>query len=91
MQPIRLNADAVGALAADTAVQLNVSFGTALTQSFLVKKIEYRLVASVGAATDEYIFGFANGTATTAEIASAIRDIVTDVEDATTVQTAALH
>ncbi len=91
MQPIRMNSDATGALAADTAVQLNTTFGPTLSQSFLVKKIEYRLRATSANTEESFIIGLANGSATTAELASAIRDAVTDVDDATAVQTAGLH
>ncbi len=91
MQPLRMNADALGSLAADTAVVLNTGFGSGITQSFLIKQVRYAIQYGVVTQGDNFIIGLCNGSATVAEIASAIRDVVTDVDDASNTQVAALH
>ncbi len=88
VNPMRMNSDALGTLAADTVVSLRADTG--LTRSFLVKRVLYNL-SLVGAVTDSVIIGLANGTATVAEIASAIRDFISDPDDATAPGQAALH
>ncbi len=87
-QPIRMNSDALGTLAADTAIVLNNTLSTGLTQSFLVKQIELKLRFS-SSAEGNIIVGVCNGTATVAEIASAMRDSVTNPGDASSPQIAA--
>ncbi len=80
--PIRMNSDAIAALAADTALILNTSFSTGLTQSFLVKQLQYNFQAAGLTAGDSFVIGLANGTATIGEIEDALRLLVNDPDDA---------
>lgn len=91
MNPIRLDSDSTTTLAADAVVQLNAGLSTGLSQSFLVKQISMNYRVTSANLEGTWIIGIANGTATLAEIASGIRDQVTDVDDASAVQVAALH
>lgn len=90
-QPLRMNTDAIGALAPDTAIALNTTLSTSVTQSFLVKQLQYAFLAHGGSAGQGVIIGVANGTATVAEIASGIRDAVVDPDDATANTLTASH
>ncbi len=75
---------AVGALAADTAILLDESFGTGLQAGFLAKQIKVHLSVSKTLSTpDTLILGFANGSATVAEIVDALHTVQNDPNDAT--------
>ncbi len=80
--PVRLNNDALGALAADTAVQLNQAIGSGSTQSFLAKRIKYALGITDATDTDGIIIGIASGSATVAEIQAALTVTVSNPDDA---------
>lgn len=77
-QPLRMNNDAIGALGADTALQLNSAITTGLTQSFLVKQVDLRYNVISMNAGDNVIIGLAVGTADVTMLASAIRDVTLD-------------
>ncbi len=80
-QPLRMNSDALGALAADTVLSLNTALSSGLTQSFLIKKIDLRLTIGNFGESDSIIVGCAVGTASVAEIASGIRDVTLDPDE----------
>ncbi len=81
-QPIRLDADLPGALAANTSLILNTQSG--FSQSYLLKQVQYLVNWSLPQAIgDSLIIGLCNGTATVAEITAALTTLFTDVDDAT--------
>ncbi len=88
-QPIRMNSDALGTLAADTALVINSTFGSGLTRSFLIKQVMFKLRIASLASADSVIIGLVNGSATIAEIALALTSLVTDPDDASSPAVAA--
>ncbi len=80
--PIRMNSDALGTLAADTALVINTTFGAGLTQSFLIKQIRQSLRIDGLSSNETVILGLCNGSATVAEIAAALNTNITDPDDA---------
>ncbi len=79
--PLRLNSDALGTLGSDTAIVFNNAFVNN-TQSFLVKQLGMHYNINGMTAGDNVIVGLANGSATAAEIASSMTQLVTDPDDA---------
>ncbi len=88
-QPLRMNGDALGTLAADTALIIQTGLSTGLTQSFLLKQLQYNFQATGMTPGDSVILGLANGTATIAEIEDALRAAVVDPDDASSLIIAA--
>ncbi len=88
-QPIRMDSDALGTLAANTALILNSGFGSLLTRSFLIKQVRHALQTDGMAADETVIIGLCNALATIAEIASALSTLVADPDDASSPATAA--
>lgn len=87
--PILMNADALGTLASETALVINTTFGSGITQSFLIKQVLMNLRIDNQAAADGVIIGLCNGSATVAEIASALTTLITDPDDASSPAVAA--
>ncbi len=67
---VRLNSDALGTLAANTSIKLNGFDG--FTRGFLCKKVMYAIAHTATATNDNVIIGLAQGTATVAEITTAL-------------------
>ncbi len=82
INPIRLNDDALGTLAADTALIINQEMSGALTRSFLLKQLQYCFTIAIAGTAESVIFGLANGSATIGEIEDALRLNVEDPDDA---------
>lgn len=87
--PIRMNSDAIGNLGADTALVLNSTFGSGLTQSFLIKQVLYKLGVVALTVDETVIIGLANGSATVAEIVAALTANITNPDDASSPAVAA--
>ncbi len=87
--PIRMNSDALGALAADTALVLNSTFGSGLTQSFLIKQVLMMFAINGLTADESVIMGLANGSATVTEILAALTQNITNPDDASSPPVAA--
>ncbi len=88
-QPLRMDSDALGTLAANTALILNSGFASTLTRSFLIKQVMNSFNVDGMAADETVIIGLCNASATIAEIASALSTLVTDPDDASSPSTAA--
>ncbi len=79
---LRLNTDSVGTLGANTSLKLVALDG--LTRSFLLKKVIYAVAWNAGATGDNLIFGLAQGSATVAEITTALASMnISNPNDAT--------
>ncbi len=81
---------ALGTLAANTVLQLQSTYGNTITRTFLLKKFE--CLTTIEQLTSEQgpiLVGLANGTASVAEIKSALEDNNPDPDDATSYAVAA--
>ncbi len=72
---------ALGTLASGTTVLVNANYGTALTRSFLMKRIRLQGSLTTLNAADGIIIGFAKGDMTIAQIAAALEADINDPND----------
>ncbi len=79
--PEAVRSTAMRSLASDTSVIINSSYGTALLQDFLLKKLRYQFILAAYNPASMYIMGFCRGDMAIAEISAALATQLVDPQD----------